>query len=57
MQLSPNVVYMNEPELFTPEEFDINRPWEHFKQMTLDDAARASIDRSQFGLEQTQQKR
>ena len=45
------------PELFTPEEFDINRPWEHFKQKTLDETARAKIDRGQFGLEQTQEKR
>jgi HCOMODA/2-hydroxy-3-carboxy-muconic semialdehyde decarboxylase len=57
MLLSPNVVVMNEPELFTPEEFDINRPWEHFKQKTMDEAAKASIDRSQFGLTQTQEKR
>ena len=55
--LSPKIVSMNEPELFTPEEFDINRPWEHFKQKTLDETAKASIDRSQFGLQQTQEKK
>lgn len=54
MMLSPEIATMNDPELFTPEEFDINRPWEHFKQKTLDEKARAGIDRSQFGLEQTQ---
>jgi hypothetical protein len=48
---------MNEPELFKPEEFDINRPWEHFKQKTLDDAAKAKVDRAQFGLDETQTKR
>jgi HCOMODA/2-hydroxy-3-carboxy-muconic semialdehyde decarboxylase len=54
--LSRDVVSMNEPELFTPEEFDINRPWEHLRQKTLDDAARAKVDRAQFGLDQTQTK-
>lgn len=45
---------MDEPELFGPSEFDINRSWENFKQELYDDAARAAVDRSQFGLEQTQ---
>ena len=54
--LSRDIVTMNEPVLFKPEEFDINRPWEHLKQETLDDAARAKIDRSQFRLDQTQAK-
>ncbi|MBX9846313.1 MAG: class II aldolase/adducin family protein [Xanthobacteraceae bacterium] len=54
--LSRDIVTMNEPELFTPQEFDINRPWEHLKQKTLDDAARARVDRAQFGLDQTQAK-
>src|SRR6476619_5169919 len=54
--LSRDIVTMNEPELFKPEEFDINRPWEHLKQKTLDDAARAKVDRAQFGLDQTQAK-
>ena len=35
---------------------DINRPWEHLKQKTLDDASRAKVDRTQFGLDQTQAK-
>ena len=55
--LAHDIVIMNEPELFTPEEFDINRPWEHLRQKTLDDAARAKVDRAQFGLDQTQTKR
>jgi HCOMODA/2-hydroxy-3-carboxy-muconic semialdehyde decarboxylase len=55
--LSGDIVTLNETELFTPEEFDINRPWEHLKQKTLDDAARAKVDRAQFGLDQTQMKR
>lgn len=57
MLLSPNIQTMDPAELFTPEEFDINRPWEHLKQKTLDEAARANIDRSQFGLEETQLKK
>jgi ribulose-5-phosphate 4-epimerase/fuculose-1-phosphate aldolase len=55
--LSRDIVIMNEPELFKPEEFDINRPWEHFRQKTLDDAARSKVDRAQFGLDETQAKR
>ena len=58
MLLSPGGIRtMDEPELFTPEEFDINRPWQHFRQKTMDDAARAAVDRSQFGLDHTQEKR
>jgi HCOMODA/2-hydroxy-3-carboxy-muconic semialdehyde decarboxylase len=55
--LSPDIVTLDQPELFTPEEFDINRPWEHLRQKTLDDAAKAKVDRAQFGLDQTQVKR
>jgi len=54
MALSPDITLMNEPELFTPAEFDINRPWEHLKQKTMDEKAKTNIDRSQFGLDQTQ---
>ena len=57
MQLSPDIVTLVEAELFTPEEFDINRPWEHLKQKTLDNEARAKIDRTQFGLQQNQGQR
>jgi ribulose-5-phosphate 4-epimerase/fuculose-1-phosphate aldolase len=54
MQLDRNFVAMDEPELFGPSEFDINRPWENFRQKLLDDSARAAVDRAQFGLEHTQ---
>lgn len=57
LNMSKNIKRMNTPELFTEDEFDINRPWEHFRQKTLDPAAKAAIDRSQFGLTQTQEKR
>jgi HCOMODA/2-hydroxy-3-carboxy-muconic semialdehyde decarboxylase len=55
--LAHDIVTLDAAELFTPEEFDINRPWEHLKQKTLDDAAKAKVDRAQFGLDQTQVKR
>lgn len=54
MQLDDNIVAMDEPELFGPAEFDINRPWENFRQKMLADSARAAIDRKQFGLDHTQ---
>jgi ribulose-5-phosphate 4-epimerase/fuculose-1-phosphate aldolase len=57
LQLSRDIVALDARELFTPEEFDINRPWEHLRQKTLDDAAKAKVDRTQFGLDQTQTKR
>jgi ribulose-5-phosphate 4-epimerase/fuculose-1-phosphate aldolase len=49
-----SIVVMNEPELFGPSEFDINRPWEHFRQKLLNADARLNVDRTQFGLAQTQ---
>jgi ribulose-5-phosphate 4-epimerase/fuculose-1-phosphate aldolase len=55
--LSPKVITMNQAELTTDDEFDINRPWEHLRQKTLDPTNRAQIDRSQFGLGNTQDKR
>jgi HCOMODA/2-hydroxy-3-carboxy-muconic semialdehyde decarboxylase len=57
LSLSRDIVTMDEPELFRPEEFDINRPWEHLKLKTLDETAKAKVDRAQFGLDQTQAKR
>jgi hypothetical protein len=41
--LSKDIVTLRQSELFTPEEFDINRPWEHFKQKTLNQAAKAKV--------------
>jgi len=54
LALSTSIVVMNEPELFDPSEFDINRPWEHFRQKLLDAEDRRSTDRTQFGLGQNQ---
>ncbi|MGH6670940.1 MAG: class II aldolase/adducin family protein [Xanthobacteraceae bacterium] len=54
LQIDCNVVVMDKPELFEPWEFDINRPWENFRQKLLSDSARTAIDRAQFGLDHTQ---
>jgi len=54
LQIDRDIVAMDEPELFGPSEFDINRPWENFRQKMLADSARAAIDRRQFGLDHTQ---
>ena len=54
LALNRNIIVMDGPELFGPEEFDINRPWEHFRQKLLAGDARAKIDRGQFGLDHTQ---
>lgn len=54
MHLARNIVALDEPELFGPAEFDINRPWENFRQKLIANSARAAIDRSQFGLDSTQ---
>ncbi len=54
LQIDRNIAVMDEAELFEPWEFDINRPWENFRQKLLSDSARAAIDRGQFGLDHTQ---
>jgi ribulose-5-phosphate 4-epimerase/fuculose-1-phosphate aldolase len=54
LQLDRNIAVMDEPELFEPWEFDINRPWENFRQKLISDSARAGVDRAQFGLDHTQ---
>jgi ribulose-5-phosphate 4-epimerase/fuculose-1-phosphate aldolase len=54
MQLKRDIIAMDAPELFGPDEFDTNRPWEHFRQKLLSAEARTKIDRKQFGLDHTQ---
>jgi HCOMODA/2-hydroxy-3-carboxy-muconic semialdehyde decarboxylase len=54
LQIDRNIVMMDQPELFEPREFDINRPWENFRQKLISDTTRARIDRAQFGLDHTQ---
>ena len=56
MLISPDIATLDEAELFTPEEFDINRPWQHLLLKTMDASAKESVDRAQFGLDQTQRK-
>jgi HCOMODA/2-hydroxy-3-carboxy-muconic semialdehyde decarboxylase len=54
LALKSPIVLMNEPELFDPSEFDIHRPWEHFRQKLMRADERTNIDRTQFGLQQNQ---
>jgi ribulose-5-phosphate 4-epimerase/fuculose-1-phosphate aldolase len=52
LALKSPIVVMDEPELFGPSEFDINRPWEHLRGKVT--GPRGDTDRSQFGLQQNQ---
>jgi ribulose-5-phosphate 4-epimerase/fuculose-1-phosphate aldolase len=54
ISLGRPIMSLDEPELFGPSEFDINRPWEHYRQKVLGEAGRRAIDRAQFGLDHTQ---
>jgi ribulose-5-phosphate 4-epimerase/fuculose-1-phosphate aldolase len=54
LQIDRNIVCMDQPELFGPDEFDINRPWENFRLKLADPSSRVEVDRSQFGLDHTQ---
>ena len=54
LQMSRNIVALDQPEQFGPTEFDINRPWEHCRQKLIATGERAKIDRAQFGLDHTQ---
>lgn len=54
LQLTRDIVVLDGPELFGPTEFDINRPWQHFRQKLLAADERSKIDRAQFGLDHTQ---
>ena len=54
LQIDHHIIAMDGPELFEPWEFDINRPWENFRQKLLSDSTRTKVDRAQFGLDHTQ---
>jgi len=54
LALKQSIILMNEPELFDPPEFDINRPWEHYRQKIAGAEGLENIDRTQFGLVQNQ---
>ncbi len=55
LQIDRNIAVMDKPELYEPWEFDNNRPWENFRQKLLSESARRAIDRTQFGLDHTQE--
>ena len=54
LQVGPHVETLDEPELFEPNGFDVNRPWQHYRSRLPGAAAPTSVDRTQFGLESTQ---
>ena len=54
LQMATRVETLDEPELFEPNGFDVNRPWQHYRSRLPGPAALASVDRTQFGLESTQ---
>jgi HCOMODA/2-hydroxy-3-carboxy-muconic semialdehyde decarboxylase len=54
LSFAREIMTLDEPELFGPADFDINRPWEHYRLKMAGDAAKRSVDRAQFGLDQTQ---
>jgi len=54
LQMTSRIETLDEPELFEPNMFDVNRPWQHYRSRLPGAAVSASIDRSQFGLESTQ---
>lgn len=54
LQIGQPIVSLDEPELFEPNGFDTNRPWQHYKSRLPQASATTHVDRSQFGLVSTQ---
>jgi ribulose-5-phosphate 4-epimerase/fuculose-1-phosphate aldolase len=54
IQMAPHIEPLDEPELFEASEFDVNRPWQHYRSQLPNFDAGASVDRAQFGLDSTQ---
>ena len=54
LQMSPSFVSLDEPELYEPGNYDVRRPWEHYRSRLPPARATRGIDRDQFGLESTQ---
>jgi HCOMODA/2-hydroxy-3-carboxy-muconic semialdehyde decarboxylase len=54
LSLGREIMTLDEAEQFGPADFDINRPWEHYRLKSAGEAAKRSVDRAQFGLDQTQ---
>jgi hypothetical protein len=53
LQMAPHIETLDEPELFEPGGFDVNRPWQHYRSR-LPNSNAGSVDRAQFGLNSTQ---
>jgi len=54
MQMAQQIETLDEPELFEPSGFDVNRPWQHYRSRLPNSDIGPSIDRTQFGLDSTQ---
>ena len=54
LQMAGHIEPLDEPELFEPSGFDVNRPWQHYRSRLPSFDAGASVDRAQFGLDSTQ---
>lgn len=54
LQMGSRIVPLDAPELFEPNGFDTNRPWQHYKSRLPGATTPAAVDRTQFGLESTQ---
>ena len=54
LQMGPRLEALDEPELFEPNGFDVNRPWQHYRSRLPLTGAPSAVDRAQFGLDSTQ---
>src|SRR6185503_1192882 len=54
LQMAGHIETLDEPELFEPSGFDVNRPWQHYRSRLENLDAATSVDRAQFGLDSTQ---
>jgi HCOMODA/2-hydroxy-3-carboxy-muconic semialdehyde decarboxylase len=54
LQISERIIPLDEPELFDPSGFDVNRPWQHYRSRLPGAGSGGTVDRAQFGLASTQ---
>ncbi len=54
LQMAQQIETLDEPELFEPNGFDVNRPWQHYRSRLPNSDTVAPVDRAQFGLDSTQ---
>ena len=54
LQMSPAFVALDDAELYEPDNFDVRRPWEHYRSRLPPARAIGAVDRAQFGLASTQ---